>query len=115
MFFIGIFASPLPYMFLVAVYLSGYAYFFLDGHTGISKDDDNKQVDGCIVPAIPQSFDNTESCFFYDDNFSLADAAPNLNLRLLVTALPVRFHLPEVYGLCWHLPGQYSIRPPPGA
>lgn len=115
MFFIGIFASPLPYMFLVAVYLSGYAFFFFEGHSRISEADDNKQVDGWLAPVIPQPVDNTETYFFYDDKISPAEASPTTNLSLRLNALPVRFHLPKVHGLYSHLPGQQSIRPPPGA
>jgi hypothetical protein len=80
MFFIGIFASPLPYMFLVAVYLSGYAFFFLEGHIGVSEADEINQVDGWVAPAIPHPADNKRTCFFYEDNLPLADAAQTPNL-----------------------------------
>ncbi len=114
MFFIGIFASPLPYMFLVAVYLSGYAFFFFEGQSGISEPDDNTSVDGWIAPAIPHPADSSGTCFFYNDNLSLADAPASLSLPVPEVAASVWVHLPDVHGIHWHLPGQYSIRPPPG-
>lgn len=115
MFLIGFFASPLPYIILVAAYLSGFVVYYVKGNPGDEADVAFFQEDAHIASATISS-DNGPAvlALFADREADDAASLPSGSQLQVCHRLPEKYETPPPR--VFHDKKQFSvlhIRPPP--
>lgn len=111
MFFIGLFASPLPYLVLTVIYLSGYAWCcFQQDVAGSADQADEKVVQ--VAPGVDDDPCDDGTFFWLDQDQLLADHSATLPLNtsppVFISPFLALFY-PQAPPAC------HRVRPPPEA
>ena len=113
MYLVGIFASPIPYLAILGIYLSGFAYVkFWPAQLQEELTDKAYIVDADADVLFAPAF-NTESTFQLDDNYQISALPSGESLAPICYFLCKR--PPVFYNFSYHIswPVEHKVRPPP--
>lgn len=117
MFLIGFFASPLPYVILVAAYLSGFALYYVKGGPAGEANHAELQKTKCIAFVEPAPGNTASTLILYNIDVSEISGSLAADSHLqLWQCLAIKLETPPA--CTYHGGKQFSalhIRPPPQA